>query len=81
MGRCSLLCGAGGMILTAYRHALRVSELVSLKWDQIQFKEGLLHVRRLKNGTQSTHPDLLDSERRRMSQPSCGLACDKLRIG
>jgi len=46
----------GTMILIAYRHALRVSELVSLKWDQVQFKEGLLHVRRLKNGTPSTHP-------------------------
>lgn len=44
------------MILIAYRHALRVGELVSLKWDQVQFKEGLLHVRRLKNGTPSTHP-------------------------
>jgi type 1 fimbriae regulatory protein FimE len=44
------------MVLIAFRHALRVSELVSLKWDQVQFKEGLLHVRRLKNGTPSTHP-------------------------
>jgi type 1 fimbriae regulatory protein FimB/type 1 fimbriae regulatory protein FimE len=46
----------GTMVLIAYRHALRVSELVSLKWDQVQFKEGLLHVRRLKHGTPSTHP-------------------------
>ena len=45
----------GTMILIAYRHALRVSELVSLKWDQVQFKEGLLHVRRLKNGIPSVH--------------------------
>ena len=46
----------GAMILIAYRHALRVSELISLKWDSIQLKEGLIHVRRLKNGTPSTHP-------------------------
>lgn len=44
------------MILLAYRHALRVSELVSLRWDQIDFKQGLLHVRRRKNGRASTHP-------------------------
>lgn len=44
------------MILIAYRHALRVSELVALRWDQIDLSQGLLHVRRLKNGTPSTHP-------------------------
>lgn len=43
-------------ILLAYRHGLRVSELVSLKWDQIDLKQGLIHVRRNKNGTPSTHP-------------------------
>lgn len=44
------------LILIAYRHALRVSELVALRWDQVDFKQGLLHVNRLKNGTPSTHP-------------------------
>ncbi len=44
------------MILVAYRHGLRVSELVSLRWDDVDLKEGLLHVRRRKNGTPSTHP-------------------------
>lgn len=44
------------MILVAYRHGLRVSELVSLRWDQVDFKTGLLHVRRRKSGTPSTHP-------------------------
>jgi type 1 fimbriae regulatory protein FimB/type 1 fimbriae regulatory protein FimE len=44
------------LILIAYRHALRVSELVSLRWDQIDLGEGLLHINRLKNGTPSTHP-------------------------
>src|ERR1700730_6019733 len=32
------------MILTAYRHGLRVTELCSLTWDQIDFDHGLLHV-------------------------------------
>lgn len=44
------------LILIAYRHALRVSELVALRWDQADLTQGLLHVARLKNGTPSTHP-------------------------
>jgi integrase len=44
------------LILLAYRHGLRVSELVTLSWDQVDLKAGLLHVRRAKNGTASTHP-------------------------
>ena len=44
------------MILVAYRHGLRVSELVSLRWDQVDFKEGVLRVTRSKNGTASNHP-------------------------
>ena len=44
------------LILLAYRHGLRVSELVSLRWDQVDLKQGHLHVTRLKNGTPSTHP-------------------------
>jgi len=46
----------GTMILIAFRHGLRVSELVSLRWDQIDLAQGLLHVKRLKNGNASTHP-------------------------
>ena len=44
------------MILIAYRHGLRASEVCALRWDQIDFSHGLLHVRRLKNGTPSVHP-------------------------
>ena len=44
------------LILLAYRHGLRVSELVALRWDQIDLKQGLLHVNRVKSGTASTHP-------------------------
>jgi type 1 fimbriae regulatory protein FimE len=44
------------MILIAYRHGLRVSELCALRWDQIDFEHGSLHVHRMKNGTASVHP-------------------------
>ena len=43
------------MILIAYRHGLRVSELISLRWDMIDLSQGHMHVRRLKNGRPSTH--------------------------
>ena len=44
------------MILVAYRHGLRVSELISLRWSQIDLKQGLLHVIRKKNGIPASHP-------------------------
>ncbi len=44
------------MILVAFRHGLRVSELVALRWDQVDLEQGMLHVRRRKNGIPSTHP-------------------------
>ena len=44
------------MILVAYRHGLRASELVDLRWDQIDFYRATLAVRRVKSGTPATHP-------------------------
>jgi len=51
------------MILVAYRHGFRPAELVDLRWDQIEFASGALHVRRVKQGTPSTHPILGDELR------------------
>ena len=44
------------LILIAYRHALRVSELVALRWDSINLEQGLMHINRLKGGVTSSHP-------------------------
>jgi integrase len=44
------------MILVAFRHGLRAAELCDLRWDQVDFAGAVLHVRRVKNGTPSTHP-------------------------
>jgi type 1 fimbriae regulatory protein FimB/type 1 fimbriae regulatory protein FimE len=43
-------------ILIAYRHGLRASELVALRWDDIELATGRMHVRRAKSGSASVHP-------------------------
>jgi integrase len=43
-------------ILVAYRHGFRASELVALRWDDIDLTTGRLHVRRAKGGDASVHP-------------------------
>ena len=44
------------MILIAFRHGLRASELCDLQWHQVELTASRLHVRRVKNGTPSVHP-------------------------
>jgi integrase len=44
------------MILVAFRHGLRASEVCDLRWNQVDFDAAILHVRRVKNGTPSIHP-------------------------
>jgi len=44
------------MILVAYRHGLRAGELVTLRWDAVDFAHGRLHVSRLKGSAESVHP-------------------------
>jgi type 1 fimbriae regulatory protein FimB/type 1 fimbriae regulatory protein FimE len=43
------------IVVMTYRHALRVSELCNMKWDQVHFKDGKLYVSRAKNGDPSVH--------------------------
>ena len=42
---------------------MRVSELVDLRWTQVDFDKATLHVRRVKAGTPSTHPIMGDEMR------------------
>jgi site-specific recombinase XerD len=45
------------LILIAFRHGLRASEICDLEWSQVEFgRSASLHVRRAKNGKPSVHP-------------------------
>ena len=61
------------MILIAYRHGLRASEVCDLQWHQVELNTGRLHVRRNKRGTPSVHPiqgdELRALRRLRREQP------------
>lgn len=50
------------LIVLAFRHGLRVSEVVALQWPQVDLRKGVLHVRRIKNGVASVQ---------RLSQQEC----------
>src|SRR5262245_1934819 len=57
------------MILIAFRHGLRASELRRLRWSQIELGKGAaLHVTRLNNGKPAIHP-LSGREQRALRQP------------
>jgi len=43
-------------ILVAFRHGLRCSELVGLRWEQINLDAGTALINRRKNGAPSAHP-------------------------
>ena len=51
------------MILIAYRHGLRVSELCGLQWSSVEFESATIHVGRAKGGQEATHPLLGDELR------------------
>ena len=44
------------LILLMYRHGLRVSEVIALRWNQIDFATASMHINRRKNGKDSVHP-------------------------
>ncbi len=51
------------MILIAFRHGLRASEVCGLQWSDVEFESATLHLRRAKAGAASTHPLLGDELR------------------
>ena len=62
------------LVLIMARHGLRVTEAVDLRWDQIDFSKGHLHVRRLKSDIHSVRPAQGDElralrELKRQQQP------------
>jgi integrase len=66
------------MILLAFRHGFRVTELISLEWSQIDLQTGAIAISRLKNGIPSSHPmtgaELRALKRLRRVNPSLDLA-------
>jgi integrase len=59
------------MILIAYRHSLRASELCDLQWHQVELHHRSPAVRRSKRGTPSVHPmqgDEISPSARRLRQ-------------
>jgi integrase len=45
------------LILAAFRHGLRASEICDLEWSQVEWgRNATLHVRRAKNGKPAAHP-------------------------
>nr|WP_153679819.1 type 1 fimbria switch DNA invertase FimE [Klebsiella quasipneumoniae] len=44
------------LILLAFRHGMRISELLDLHYHDLDLREGRVNVRRLKNGFSTIHP-------------------------
>ena len=44
------------LLLLMYRHGLRVAEVMRLRWEMLDLKAAVLHVRRVKNGVATVHP-------------------------
>lgn len=44
------------MILIAYRHGLRASEIVGLRWSDVDIERGTIYCRRAKNSRSTVHP-------------------------
>jgi type 1 fimbriae regulatory protein FimB/type 1 fimbriae regulatory protein FimE len=63
------------MVLLAYRHGLRVSELIGLEWNAIDLVTGSISLTRMKNGIPSNHPltgqELRALRRLKRDNPNC----------
>jgi integrase len=65
------------LILIAYRHGLRASELCALRWDMLDLSQGRYHVTRRKNGRPSVHHGRTASSR--ASTPGSATSCSMAR--
>jgi len=68
------------MILLAFRHGLRASELCSRRWEQVDLAHARLHVSRLKSGIPSVHP-LTGTELRALRRLAVGFRRMITRLG
>lgn len=50
------------LILLAFRHGFRISELLDLSFKDLDMDEGRILIRRLKNGLSTVHPLLKDEQ-------------------
>ncbi|MDK2377969.1 tyrosine-type DNA invertase [Serratia fonticola] len=48
------------LILLAFRHGFRISELLNLRYHDLEMIEGRINIRRLKNGFSTVHPLMSD---------------------
>ena len=44
------------MVMMLFRHGLRRTEAKTLRWNEINFEDGQIHITRLKNGKMCVHP-------------------------
>ena len=44
------------LVLLMFRHGLRVSEAIALKWDAVMFDQGKIYLNRLKGSVSGSHP-------------------------
>jgi integrase len=51
------------LLLMMFRHGLRVSEAINLRWSDIDWELANIYIRRLKKGNPSTHPIYPDEMR------------------
>lgn len=67
------------MVLVAFYHGLRISELLNIKWQHIRLNDHQISIKRLKNGIDNVHPIvnkrelmLLRKAYKAMSNPTSG---------
>ncbi|MEH2922180.1 tyrosine-type DNA invertase [Samsonia erythrinae] len=51
------------LILLAFRHGMRISELLDLRYRDLDLNQGRINIRRLKNGFSTIHPLMMDERK------------------